>query len=326
MESGQRLVLARVTQTWGSSPRPAGSCMVISEKLEMAGSVSGGCVEGAVLKEAKKILEGGQAKKLSYGVADEDAWAVGLSCGGKIDVFVQPWFSDSLSERIFNLLKTNTSFSQITRIDDLKNIVVVLDDIIAGDDVNRNVKAKAIETLKDRIPFQVLNDDGEYLIHSFPRKSSMIIIGAAHVTSDLVALAGQFNFETTVIDPRGVFAQKTIFTTPPGKIMEKYPSDALKDIQLDTHTYAVVLSHDPKIDDDALKVLLKSDVAYIGALGSKKNHEKRISRLLELGFSADDISRINAPIGVDINAVGAKEIALSILAAVIQKRNENLRK
>jgi xanthine dehydrogenase accessory factor len=149
----------------------------------------------------------------------------------------------------------------------------------------------------------------------------MIIIGAAHITADLVQLAHQFDFETIVIDPRGTFAKNTSFVVKPDQIYERYPSEVLNDFQLDPYTYAVILSHDPKIDDDALQILLRKKVAYIGALGSKKNHEKRSQRLLEKGFTNEDIARIDAPIGVDIHAKGAKEIAFSIMGAVIKAKN-----
>jgi xanthine dehydrogenase accessory factor len=118
--------------------------------------------------------------------------------------------------------------------------------------------------------------------------------------------------------------QNTTFVVKPDQLIEKYPSEVLNDFPLDPNTYAVILSHDPKIDDDALQVLLRKKVAYIGALGSKKNHEKRIQRLLEKGFSTDDIARIDAPIGLDIKANGAKEIAFSIMGAVIKAKNSFL--
>ena len=152
----------------------------------------------------------------------------------------------------------------------------------------------------------------------------MIIIGAAHITADLVQLGHEFDFETIVIDPRGIFAKNTTFAVKPDRISEKYPSEVLNDFELDPYTYAVILSHDPKIDDNALQILLRSKVAYIGALGSRKTHEKRTARLKLAGFTDQEISHIEAPIGIDINAQGAKEIALSIMGAVIKAKNAYL--
>ena len=170
----------------------------------------------------------------------------------------------------------------------------------------------------------VENEDISYFAQVFPRKSQLLIIGAAHITVDLVALGKMFGFETIVIDPRGIFTNKTQFGIPPDHIYEKYPAEVLPDYLLDPYTYAVVLSHDPKIDDNALHILLKSDVGYIGALGSKKTQAKRVARLEKAGFSAEEIGRIHAPIGVNIKAKTPKEIALSIMGEIVLAKNEYL--
>ncbi|MEM1121104.1 MAG: XdhC family protein, partial [Bacteroidota bacterium] len=152
-------------------------------------------------------------------------------------------------------------------------------------------------------------------------KSQLLIIGAAHITVDLVTLGKMYGFETIVIDPRGIFTNKTQFTTPPDQLYEKYPAEVLPDYDLDAHTYAVVLSHDPKIDDNALHILLKSDVAYIGALGSRKTQAKRVARLQEAGFDDATIAKIHSPVGLAIKAKTPKEIALSIMAELILTKN-----
>lgn len=326
------MVLARVIQTWGSSPRPVGSSMLISGDLDMAGSVSGGCVEGAVLKEAKLIMGGSRGKRLFYGVSDDDAWAVGLSCGGKIQVYLQPWFTaldtpeKKVALKLQQLLADNKTCVLVTLLsdEDDKNTLVTPDGNIFGAELPQEVLSKALLAVEKRAHENLTVGDVPYFIHVFPRRSQMLIIGAAHVTADLVQFASQFDFETIVIDPRGTFVKNTTFAVEPDQVFEKYPSEVLNEMELDTNTYAVILSHDPKIDDDALQVLLRKKVAYIGALGSKKNHEKRTGRLLEKGFTAEDIARIDAPIGLDINAKGAKEIAFSIMGAVIKAKNEYL--
>lgn len=320
---GKQVALARVIKTWGSSPRPVGSCLFISSAGEMLGSVSGGCVEGAVVKEAKMILESGQAKLVHYGVSDDDAWAVGLSCGGKLDVFIQPWHDDSIVKALTYRLEKNEGCSLVTKLSDENVTNMLFADLKSEgdkitDDLNRAVK----ESYSHRTTRTLTQPDGDYFCHIFPPRSKLLIIGAAHITADLIKLAQEFEFETIVIDPRKAFAENTVFSVQPNKIIQAYPSEVLQDMKLDAYTYAVILSHDPKIDDDALKVLLRSKVAYIGALGSKKNHEKRSKRLQEAGFSESEITRINAPIGVDINAQGAKEIALSIMGAVVGAKNK----
>jgi xanthine dehydrogenase accessory factor len=325
----KRMALARVIRTWGSSPRPVGSSMLISEDMEMAGSVSGGCVEGAVLKEAKSIMGGTYGKLLSYGVSDDDAWAVGLSCGGKIQVYLQPWSpaSDlkqkSLAEKLQQYLTENKSCILVSTLVDgaTKNTLVLPDENVFGDDLPDEVLQKSLEAFERRAHDNVTIGADEYFIQVFPQRSQMLIIGAAHITADLVKLAHDFDFETVVIDPRGTFAKNTTFTTSPDQLLEKYPSEVLNNFELGPNTYCVILSHDPKIDDDALQVLLRKKVAYIGALGSKKNHEKRTQRLSAKGFTSEEISKIDAPIGLDIHAKGAKEIAFSIMGAVIKAKN-----
>lgn len=323
----KQVVLARVIQTWGSAPRPVGAAMLISEELEMAGSVSGGCVEGAVLKEAKAIMGQNRGKMLYYGVSDEDAWAVGLSCGGKIQVYIQSWItsdSSDLQQQLHQLLADNKSCILVTALTQAnENTILLPDGTWSGAKVPSEILTAAQQAFDQR-KNQTLEVGGiPYFIQVFPRRSQLLIIGAAHITVDLVQLAHQFDFETIVIDPRGTFAKNTTFTVKPDQMIEKFPSEVLQDFPLDAYTYAVILSHDPKIDDDALQVLLKHKVAYIGALGSKKNHEKRTNRLLEKGFTSEEIARIDAPIGMDIGAVGAKEIALSIMGAVIKAKNGN---
>jgi xanthine dehydrogenase accessory factor len=324
---GKRVTLARVIQTWGSSPRPVGSCMFISSEGEMLGSVSGGCVEGAVVKEAKLVLESGQAKRLHYGVSDDDAWAVGLSCGGKLDVFIQPWNDDHIVRELTYRLENNEGCTLVTKLSDGNTTNVLFFDLRGqGADIPDKFELKVRESYLQRTTRTITQSDGDYFTQIFPPRSKMLIIGAAHITTDLVKLAHEFDFETIVIDPRKTFAEKTLFSIQPDQIFQAFPSEVFHDLKLDAYTYAVILSHDPKIDDDALKILLRSDVAYIGALGSTRNHEKRAKRLQEAGFSETEIAKINAPIGVDINAQGAKEIALSIMGAVVKAKNEFYRK
>ncbi len=329
-EEKKKIVLARVIQTWGSSPRPTGSSMVIADTLEMAGSVSGGCVEGHVLKAAQQIMRTAESKQLHYGVSDEEAWAVGLTCGGKIRVFLQPWFfgqglkGDELAELLHQRLVQNQSCILVTQLSDgtSHNSMVMPEGECIGAPLPPALVSSALEAYRKRNHQTITFDEKEFFIHVFPKRSRLIIVGAAHITADLVMLAKRYDFETLVIDPRGVFAKNTVFTEAPDHIFENYPSEVLPGLAPDPYTYAVILSHDPKIDDDALQHLLRSPVAYIGALGSRKNHEKRTARLLNNGFSPEEIKRINAPIGLDMNAQGAKEIALSILGAVIKAKNE----
>ncbi|HQU57713.1 MAG: XdhC family protein [Phaeodactylibacter sp.] len=329
----QPFALATVIQTWGSSPRPVGSAMIVSKEMELAGSVSGGCVEGAVIREAIPLIEQGVSKRLAFGVADEDAWAVGLSCGGKMQVFLERFlaFDERTEERaawekLRHCLQHNEPCILLTRLQDGPghHTLVLPDGSSQGQAAGPQLLAAALQAYGER-RHQVAEVEGDpYFIQIFPRRSRMIIIGAAHITVDLVQLASLYDFETIVIDPRGVFANKTQFTAPPDQLFVQYPAEVLPGFELDAYTYAVILSHDPKIDDNALHLLLPSQVAYIGALGSKKTQAKRVARLQAAGFSEQAISRIHAPIGLDINAKTPREIAMSVMGEIIKVKNAYL--
>ena len=223
-------------------------------------------------------------------------------------------------------LENNKGCVLMTRLQDgeTQHLLILPDENVVGEQVSNEIVQAGLKAFSER-KNQIIEQDGvEWFAQVFPRKSQMIIIGAAHITVDLVQLANMYGFETIVIDPRGIFSNKTQFTLPPDKIFEQYPSEVLGNHQLDAYTYAVVLSHDPKIDDNALHILLGSKVGYIGALGSRKTQAKRVARLQEAGFSEEEIGKIHSPVGVSINAKTPKEIALSIMAEVIQVKNEYL--
>ena len=327
----KKFAIATVTKTWGSSPRPIGSSMIISEDMEMAGSVSGGCVEGAVVKSALPLLKNGEGKQLLFGVTDDEAWEVGLSCGGKIEVYVESFLGADENEKLIwekleDCLVNNQGCVLMTRLEGGKgqHVLILPDGKMIGENVNALLEKEGLRAIQER-KNQIVEVEGvKYFAQVFPRKSQMLIIGAAHITVDLVQLAKMYDFQTIVIDPRGIFTNKTQFTIQPDFIFEKYPSEILYQFKLDPYTYAIVLSHDPKIDDNALEILLRSDVGYIGALGSRKTHAKRVNRLLEKGFPEEEINKIHSPIGTDIKAKSPKEIALSIMGEVIKVKNEFL--
>ncbi|NRB49157.1 MAG: XdhC family protein [Saprospiraceae bacterium] len=321
---------ATVIQTWGSSPRPVGSTMLVSSEMEMAGSVSGGCVEGAVIKTSVDLIKEGKSQRLAYGVTDEDAWAVGLSCGGKMQVFAERFLAfdprpaeQAAWQQLSTCLQQNEPCILLSRLVDGEGFhaVVLPDGTVAGQAISNPLKEEAKRAYRERKHQIVEEGEDKYFAQVFPRKPQMLIIGAAHITADLVRLASIYDFETIVIDPRGVFSEKTQFTHPPDQILSAYPAEVLPNFTLDAYTYAVVLSHDPKIDDNALHLLLPSEVAYIGALGSRKTHAKRVKRLEEAGFDEETIARIKAPIGLSIKAKKPKEIAMSIMAEIISVQN-----
>ena len=322
--------IATVIQTWGSAPRPIGSAMIVSEDLEMAGSVSGGCVEGAILRHVRDVLKTNKPKRIAFGVTDEEAWAVGLSCGGQIEVFIEPFLAQNDPQMwaiLRGCLLKNKGAVLLTKLNDeaSEHLLVMPNGEVLGGNTDDFLINNALRAYSERKTQNVESVDGtSWFLQIFAPKAKLVIIGAAHITVDLVHLAHYFGFETIVIDPRGIFAEKTLFLTQPDQVHIDWPAEVLPDLTLDAYTFAVLLTHDPKIDDQALHILLKSDVAYIGALGSRKTHEKRVKRLKEADFSEDDISKIHAPIGVNIAAKSAREIALSIVAELVKIKNKFL--
>ncbi len=337
IKKDKKMAVATVIQTWGSAPRPVGSSMIVSEDLEMVGSVSGGCVEGVVLMEIPDVLAHNKPKRVGFGVTDDEAWAVGLSCGGQIQVFIEPFLAQNDAEMwsiLRGCLTENKGAILLTKLNDEENEhVLVVPNAIEGltsshpinDELKNFLTKNAHRAYAERKTQTIETVDGAtWFLQVFPPKAKLVIIGAAHITVDLVHLGAYFGFETIVIDPRGIFAEKTQFPTPPDHLYVDWPAEILPNLTLDAYTFAVLLTHDPKIDDQALHLLLKAEVAYIGALGSKKTHEKRVKRLKEASFLEEDIAKIHAPIGVNIAAKSAREIALSIVGELIKVKNHFL--
>lgn len=320
---GQEMALATVLRTWGSAPRPMGSSMAISQNSEMAGSVSGGCVEGAVVREAQKLISEGGSEELHYGITNEEAWEVGLSCGGKLDVWLEKWGNNEAWKALETHLEEQKPCIWVSRIktQGATHTLVEPEGRQVGVELPSHLLLAALESFQQRKHHLIEEEDERWFVRVIPPRSRLFVIGAAHIAADLVKLASMFDFETHVIDPRGLFAQKTTFDVQPDKVAESYPSEVLQPEELNAYDYAVVLSHDPKIDDNALEVLLRSQAAYIGVLGSRKNQAKREKRLREKGFGDEALKRIHGPVGIDIGARGAKEIALAIMAEVIKVKN-----
>ncbi len=326
LEDGQQIMLTRVIKTWGSSPRPIGSIMLNNTDGNILGSISGGCVEGAVVKSAIEALGVNESRVLHFGVTDEDAWSVGLSCGGNLEVFMQPvqFKKGGVWDKLLENLKHNKSSIVISGLDKETSTNTILTEgkDLLGDPLPIKIKNEALKAFHERVNRVITHDGQSYFIHVFPRKHLLIMVGAAHITVDLVELANNYGFETVVIDPRGFFVENTIFNSQPNHLLQSFPSEVLGQFPLDAYTFCAILSHDPKIDDNALEILLPSDTAYIGALGSKKTHAKRVARLKEKGIANELIEKIKAPIGMPIKAKSAKEIALAVMGEIILAKNQ----
>jgi len=306
--AGKGAVLATVVQTWGSAPRPTGSQLAISGEGEIAGSVSGGCVEGAVVVEAMDALEDGTTRMLEFGVSDDEAFAVGLACGGTIRVMVEPVGKALREAMLADLCAARAERRALAYVVNTTTWERRLSD--ARDAALGEVIAERFRS--DKSGFE---DDIFIAIHNPPLR--MAVIGAVHIAQPLMVMARLAGYDAVLIDPREAFGSSARF--PNTVILNDWPDEALATRGLDARTAVVTLTHDPKLDDPAIVTALRSDVFYLGCLGSTRTHAKRVARLTEQGFSSDDIARIHAPVGLDIGAKSPAEIAISVMAEITQR-------
>ncbi len=304
--AGQGAVLATVVETWGSAPRRAGAQMVVSGDGQHEGSVSGGCVEGAVMTEALEALADQNCRMLEFGVSDGDAFAVGLACGGTIRVLLEPVGAVMPEATLADLVQARAARQDVAYVFDLateRGTLVSKGDGPQPFDQRFRLDRSGLE-----------NENTFVCIHNAPLR--VVIVGAVHIAQAFVPMARIAGFDPVIIDPRTAFASAERFQGE--RIITEWPQDALADLNLDARTACVLLTHDPKLDDPALHIVLRSDVFYIGALGSKKTHAARRARLENAGFSDQDIDRIFGPIGLSIGAASPAEIAVSILAQLVE--------
>ena len=334
MNQGRAVALATVVRTWGSAPRVAGSKMAISEAGEMVGSVSGGCVEGAVVEEGLANLRSGVPRLLHFGVPDKAAWEVGLACGGQIEIFV---------ETLVGSKETPSAgiqgFSDLIRIveeeEPAARAVVVRgpqamlgrstlfrDGRPAGDldpATSESLAARVQTVLESGVAESVVlpHQGGEVEVFLDPLlpPRTLVIVGGVHIAIVLTQLAKILGLRVVVIDPRRAFATKERFPQADRLIIE-WPDEGLRKLSLTEATAVAVLSHDSKLDDPALQVALRSPASYVGVLGSPATHEARRLRLLGAGLTDRELARLHAPIGGFLGGT-PQEIALSILADVV---------
>ena len=300
--AGRGAALATVVETWGSAPRPVGSQLVIDREGAMEGSVSGGCVEGAVVIEALESLEDGKARLLEFGVSDDDAFSAGLACGGRIRVLVEPAGGSLAEATLAVLVEARAARRPVAYVLDLE--------ALAGG----GIAEPAAYPDRFRADKSGVEKDGRTFIAIHNPPLRMIVIGAVHIAQPLVGMARASGYDVKVIDPRPAFAAAARF--PGQAILEDYPDEVMPGLGLDARTAVVTLTHDPKIDDPAIREALGSDVFYLGCLGSNRTHAKRLERLEAAGYSNEAIARIHAPVGLAIGARSPAEIAISIMAEI----------
>lgn len=299
--AGKAAALATVVETWGSAPRPVGSLLAISRDGELVGSVSGGCVEGAVVAEALDMIPGAAPLMLEFGVSDDEAFAVGLACGGRIRVMVEHFVGGG----------TNPALQAVSRARGEKRAIARVVDVASGAAQTVNAQAYPARFRADQSGFEGATF---VTIHNPPLR--MIIVGGVHIAQALVPMARIAGFEVTLIDPRAAFASVARF--PDTTLCHDWPDEALAALEPDARTAIVTLTHDAKLDDPALEVALASEAFYIGCLGSTRTHGKRVTRLEGAGFTQDQIARLDAPVGLDIGARTPAEIAVAIMGQVVQ--------
>ncbi|MEY2848596.1 MAG: hypothetical protein RI885_1261 [Actinomycetota bacterium] len=276
LEAGERLAVATAVSITGSAPRTVGTSMAVSDTGTVIGSISGGCVEGAVFELCQQVLAAGDQRVASYGFDDDTAFAVGLSCGGRIEVVA-------------------------TMVERGSPIIVVLRDAAAG-----RPTAHTLELGGDRV-----------FTETFEPPSRLVIVGAVEFSVALAAAASAMGLRVTVCDPRSVFVTAARF--PTAEIVIEWPPDYLARTAIDERTALCLLAHDDRYDTDLLEVALRSPAGYLGAMGSRRTHHRRVTALAERGIH--DLARLHSPIGLDLGASTPEETAISILAEMLTVRS-----
>ena len=340
-KQGKSVAIATNVKKDGSSLRPLGAKMAMTSTQEIAGSVTGGCIEGVVYEEAQAVMKSGASKLMHFGLVHEDMpWEIGLTCGSSLNVFIESIESEAWRE-IYPALKTCIE----------KNELAVVATVIAGSGLGNKIMMwsdgctlgslgsaaldeQARAWLKKQMDvqesgwtsFSVAAHHVEHVdvfADVFAPVSRMGVIGAVHIAIPLVTLAKTLGYQTIVIDPREAFATRERFPNV-DELSTEWPSEALEKLHPDDSTYIVVISHDEKLDNPALQVALASPARYVGVLGTRKNIGKRLAALRELGSTDEQLSRLQAPIGIKLGAVSPEEIALSILAAMVAAKHGEL--
>jgi xanthine dehydrogenase accessory factor len=321
----QPMALATVVRTWGSAPRLPGARMAVGANGRVAGSVSGGCVEAAVIEAAREAARTGTPRLMSFGVADDKAWEVGLACGGTIDVFVEAPDAAAFAE-LASLAAADAPAAVAT--------------VLAGPHAGRHlflradgqkrgslkgpfaqeVGAAAAAALRDGKSARLSVSETDLFVHVLRPAPKLVVVGGVHIAIPLTWMARALGYKTIVVDPRPTFGSVDRFPQA-DEIVSAWPDEALGRIGLTSETAVAVLTHDPKLDDPALRTALASPAFYVGALGSAKTQAKRRERLLAAGLSESEVGRLRAPIGLDLGGRSPDEIAVSVLAQIVAVRN-----
>lgn len=310
---------AVVTSVWGSAPQAEGATMLVSGSGKMAGSVSGGCVEAAVAEEVRAAMARGAAKLVRYGISDERAWEVGLACGGSLEVLVEPAVSEPVLAAaegpggvVVATFLDGAEPGRSVSIDD-SGPIEVTDLVRAAREALRSGRSRTV-----RLP--VGGTDAGIFLEVFPRPRKLVIFGGVHVAAALVTLAHALDYRTVVADGRASFLTRERFPDADQLILG-WPDEAFAQAGIDSATAVAVLTHDPKFDDPALMIALRSPAMYVGAIGSQKTQAARRERLRAAGLTDDQVGRLFGPIGLDLGGRTPAETALAIMAEIVAVRH-----
>lgn len=313
--SDTRIALATVIEVKRSAPRPPGAKMAINSRGEVSGAVSGGCVEGAVVEAAQEVLGGAPPRLVRYGIEDEEAWDVGLPCGGEIAVWIQADPDPEFAE----LARSDGRGALVTDLQTGEHWLVRADGPAPAGAPPEAVEAAEELMWLERSERRELAGRPLFIdvTHPAPR---LLAVGAVDFARQLCRVARATGWRPFVIDPRGFFATPARFPEAE-EVVAAWPQEGFARLGIDRATAIAVLTHDPKLDDAALLAALASDAGYIGAMGSRRAQARRRERLLEHGVSEEALERISAPIGLDLGAISAEETALSIMGEIVAARH-----
>lgn len=335
---GTRFALATVTSTSRSAPRGAGATMALHPDGTVVGSVSGGCVEGAVVEVGTEVLATGRPQRVTYGVSDDEAMAVGLTCGGTIEIFVRPVTPGDLDlGALVTDVVTETPIALATIIDHPDDDVVgrsllVRDDQVVGELSNVGLRRAVVEAARGMLGqgatgLRHLGIDGErrkddvaVMVESFAPRPRMLVFGAIDFASAVASMGHFLGYHVTVCDARATFATPARFPDA-DEVVVDWPHRFLDATDVDARTAICVLTHDPKFDVPVLKVALRTEASYIGVMGSRRTHDDRRTRLLEAGVPSGALERLHSPVGLDLGATTPQETAVSIAAELVMVRN-----
>jgi xanthine dehydrogenase accessory factor len=322
--AGYDVAVATVIRVVGSAPRPVGARMIVSSGGQMAGSVSGGCVETAVYEEMMDILDGGPPRVLHFGITDDMIWDVGLACGGAIDVFAHR-LDPALVAAFRDHVERGDPLALVTVVAGQAvgdTSLITPGSVVFGSEDAR-IAQRAREMLAARAESGAVHEvlpATEVFIEPFLPPPVLIVVGGVHIAIPLTRFANWLGFYVIIVDPRAKFANRERFPDADEVLLE-WPDEALAHLEIDDATYIVLLTHDPKIDEPTLASALKTQAAYIGAIGSRKTHAARFERMVRWGVTAEQLQQVYAPIGLDLGGRTPEETALSIIAEVVAVKN-----